>query len=50
MPPVTNIGDIFYLPTHEIIDELSEDDEYEQKIICFHQKNIVIIYPEAKII
>ena len=29
MPPVTKIGDIIYVPTHEIIDELSDDDEYE---------------------
>ena len=27
MPPLMNIGDIFYVPTYEIIDELSEDDE-----------------------
>ena len=36
MPPLTNIGNIYYLPTQEIIDELSDDDETEQKVICFH--------------
>ena len=41
---MTNIGNVFYVPTHEIIGELSDDDEYEQKVICFHQINIVIIY------
>jgi hypothetical protein len=50
MPAVTSIGNILYVPTHEIIDELSEEDESEKKIICFHQKNIVIIYPNARII
>ena len=44
MSEMTNIGDVFYVPTHEIIGELSDDDEYEQKVICFHQLNIVIIY------
>ncbi len=44
MSEMTNIGDVFYVPTHEIIGELSDDDEYEQKVICFHQINIVIIY------
>ena len=36
MSPVTSIGGIFYVPTQQIIDELSEDDEKEQKTICFH--------------
>lgn len=49
MREVTCIGDIFYVPTHEILDELSEDEEYEQKVICFHQKNIVIFYTEPNI-
>ena len=29
MSPITNIGKICYVPTQEIIDELSEDDEKE---------------------
>jgi len=29
MPPITNIGNICYAPTQEIIDELSDDDEKE---------------------
>jgi len=29
MPPITDIGKICYVPTQEIIDELSEDDEKE---------------------
>ena len=35
MSPVTNISNIFYVPTQEIIDEISDDDENEQKVICF---------------
>ena len=30
------IGDICYVPTQEIIDELSDDDYIEQIVICFH--------------
>ena len=48
MSEMTNIGDVFYVPTHEIIGELSDDDEYEQKVICFHQLNIVIFYQEER--
>jgi hypothetical protein len=29
MSPVTPIGGVYFVPTQEIIDEMSSDDEYE---------------------